>query len=63
MNRKDVFEYCLFELLERHKQTVLKESMDKDFEQADSLEDAMAADFLRAMERLGVLKFDKEHKP
>jgi hypothetical protein len=58
MNRREIFEYCLYELLERHKSVVLLERTEE--YKIDSLEWAMSADFLSAMERLEVLKFEQE---
>jgi hypothetical protein len=58
MNRREIFEYCLYELLERHKSVVLLERTEE--YKIDSLEWAMSADFLSAMERLEVLKIEQE---
>lgn len=61
MNRKDVFEYCLHQLLDRFKEKALKEiEISKRGGEVDldwTLEETCAADFANAMERLKIVDF------
>lgn len=65
MKRRDVFEYCLHQLLDRYKEKALREleisKRDPDEVDTDwTLEEVCAADFTRAMERIGVLSFEEK---
>lgn len=64
MNEREVFEYCLMQLLDRFKEKAFKERAEKQLgvpiDEDWTLEDVSASDFTRAMVQLGVLKFDGE---
>lgn len=62
MNKKEIFEYFVYQLLDKYKEKALKElTMQKHGEDVDlewRLEDACAGDFTSAMEKLGIISFN-----